>query len=80
MRKVTCYETSDGVLYRLRHHAQRHAEDRYGAALTDLAHKAVRVEKYTAMLCFIEENLDAFVALRDLKADTGLEPDISEEE
>jgi F0F1-type ATP synthase delta subunit len=80
MRRVIRYQTSDGALHESEGTARRHADDRYGTALTDLARKAVQVQKYAAMLCFIEENLDTFAALLDLRADTSLEPDTREEE
>ena len=79
MRRVIRYQTSDGALHTDQGAARRHADERYGAALTDLARKAVQVEKYAQMLDFIEENLDAFAALLALNADTVLEANETEE-
>lgn len=72
MTRVTRIQTSDGLLHDNYLKAERHAEERYGRALTELAHKAVRVEKYVAMAAFLEENLAAFVELKALRDDTQL--------
>lgn len=74
MTRVTRIQTSDGVLHDNFLKAERHAEERYGKALTDLAHKAVRVEKYVAMATFLEDNLAALVELKALKDDLQLAP------
>ena len=73
MKQVTRYQTLDGELHPTAHAATNHAERRYGEALTSLAHQAVRQEKYTKMVDFIDGHLDAFAALKALKADISLE-------
>lgn len=74
MKYVDRIETSDGVLHTSAINAQRHAQKRYGEALTRLAHKLVQCEKYVATAEFIDENINAFVALSLLKKDIVLEP------
>lgn len=69
MRRVNAWVTSDGQVFTDRHKAARHAEERYGAVLTALAHEAVRIEKYAAMGDFIEANLSRFIDLAALGAD-----------
>lgn len=73
MRRVIRFQTADGELHETASAARGHADRRYGDALTRLAHRAVRQEKYTKMCEFIDNNLDAFVELKALKADIDLE-------
>ncbi|RQP11931.1 MAG: hypothetical protein EAS51_04180 [Microbacteriaceae bacterium] len=79
MKRVTMYQTADGELHPSEQDAARHADRRYGDALTSLAHRAVQQEKYTKMVDFINNNLDAFVELKALKADIDLENGDEEE-
>ena len=74
MKRVTMYQTADGRLHSSEDRAFYHANERYGRAVTNLAHRAVRQEKYTKMIAFIEENLAAFTELKALKDDTYVEP------
>ena len=69
MRKVDAWVTADGRVFTDERDARRHAENRYGAALTALAHEAVRIEKYAAMGDFIEANLPRFLELAKLSDD-----------
>lgn len=69
MRKLTAWQTSDGQLFTDQRAAARHAEQRYGALLTALAHEVVRIEKYSAAGDFIESALPRFVELSALAAD-----------
>jgi len=73
MKRVTKIETADGVLHDDLGAAQRHVEALYGNALSRLAHKLVRLEKYAAMMETLNANLPAFQELLDLKADLQLE-------
>jgi hypothetical protein len=41
MKKIACYETSDGVIHREERKATKHAEERYGALLMSLAKRLV---------------------------------------
>lgn len=79
MKWVSKVQTSDGTLHDNAQKAQHHAEVRYGEALTQLAHKLVRCEKYTQMCEFLDANLDAFLQLKALKDDTVLEKGEDEE-
>lgn len=73
MKRVIRYQTADGQLHASEQAAVRHAERRYGCALTKLAHQACRIDKYIAMGEFIEENLDNFQDLARLREDIALE-------
>ena len=74
MKQVTKYETLGGKLHSSHDDARRHAERVYGDALTALANRLLRQDKYTAMCNFIDANLDDFESLRQLKADIELQP------
>ena len=69
MRYIHRIQTSDGVVHESLEKAKRHADDRYGQALTDLARKLVLLEKYTKVMDFIDQNLQDFTALAALKRD-----------
>ena len=79
MKRVIRFQTVDGALHETASAARGHADRRYGEAMTRLAHRAVQQEKYTKMVDFIDNNLDAFVELKALKADIDLENDDGEE-
>jgi len=72
MKWVRNVQTRDGTLHNNVLRATEHAERLYGEALSRLAHRAVAVEKYSKMMEFIDANLDAFIELKALKADTTL--------
>lgn len=74
MKQVTRYQTSDGALHDDDKQAKRYAENRYGLALSCLAHAAVQQIKYSHMLDFIDSKLADFVALQALKDDCAVEP------
>lgn len=75
MRKVTKYQTLDGVLHDSEQAAQSHADWKYDELLDSLARAAVDVQKYVGMLNFIEKNLPLFLKLQMLKEDTKLQED-----
>ena len=52
--------------------ARNHAERRYGDALCKLARGLLEL-KYTQTTEYLDENLDAFVELHQLKTDIPLE-------
>ena len=79
MKRVIRFQTADGALHETASAARGHADRRYGDAMTRLAHRAVQQEKYTKMVDFIDNNLDAFEELKALKADIDLENDDGEE-
>jgi len=74
MRRVEAWVTADGAVFTDHGKAVRHAQQRYGDALTALAHEAVRIERYTAMCDFIEAALPRFQELAALRADCVEEP------
>lgn len=79
---MTCfpaYKTSDGQIFESQKDALRHADNRYGNALTSLAHKLVQIEKYKDMVPFLEENLHLFMEVSALKQDCELIEDGDEE-
>ncbi len=61
-------------MFDTRRAALRHADNRFGDALTKLAHEILRVEKYADMTVFLENNLARFAALADLAKDRDCEP------
>lgn len=74
MKRISTFETSDGVLHREYLQAMRHSENRYGDALTQMAHELLSVEKYPLMIEFLENNLGRFATISELKADCILPP------
>lgn len=75
MTRVTMLKTSDGKLHNTTDDAIRYAEQRYGNALTTLAHKLVVLGKYNAVVNFLDNNRDAFIELLDLSNDRMLPTD-----
>ena len=75
MRKVTKYQTLDGVLHDNEQAARLHADQKYGELLASLARATVDVQKYVDMLDFIEKNLPLFLKLQTLKDDMKLQDD-----
>lgn len=69
MRQITAWQTSDGITHANRNTALRHAEERYGNALCALAREAVTIDKYQAMIQFLEKALPRFAHLSELSAD-----------
>ena len=72
MKYVTRIQTLDGTLFEDKHMARNHAERRYGDALCKLARGLLEL-KYTQTTEYLDENLDAFVELHQLKTDIPLE-------
>jgi hypothetical protein len=69
MKAVTRIQTFDGQLHETEYDAKNHVERIYGELLSSIAHKLVRIEKYTAMCDFVDANLDLFTQLSAIKAD-----------
>lgn len=80
MKRITAFTTADGQVFLIEHDAKRHAEDRFGNALTALAHAAVLQDKYIMMGDFIERNLPRFVELAALQRDCKLEETIGDDQ
>ncbi len=76
--QVTRFETLDGALHASPLDAKRHAEKRYGDALTAISHKLARLEKYAAIQDFIDANLGEFTALAELREDCEMSPETDE--
>ena len=75
MRKITAYVTSDGVIHDDWPKAKRHAENRYGAQLTKMAHELVAIEKYSQMIDKLDGYKGSMRHLLDLSADLIVEED-----
>ena len=73
MKRVQRYQTRDGKLHDTLAKARRHAEVVYGEALSKIAHRLVHIEKYSDFQQYIEDHLDDFVRLKELKSDAELE-------
>lgn len=73
MRKIVCYQTSDGALHEDADSAWRHVSDQYSTKLMFLAQEVAAIKDYPAAWRFIEQTLDTFVELKALAADMVLE-------
>lgn len=80
MKKVIRYQTSDGVEHKNFESATKYADNRYGNALTSLAHELLRVQKYRLMVEFLENNLGRFVEVQRFKDDIPLKDDDDEDD
>ena len=49
------------------------ANNRFGNAITGLAHQLLRIDKYSEMVVYLEQNLHLFVEAAALKNDLALE-------
>ncbi len=75
MKVVQRYETSDGVIHESYEKAHKHADNRYGSILTELAWKLAQICKYKDMIAFLEDdaNIQKFLDLQKLKDDIKVE-------
>jgi hypothetical protein len=70
VKRVTCYQTADGVLHPTEDDARRAADRHYGNALSHHAHALARLDgKYSAILAWLDANVDSLVALKALRDD-----------
>lgn len=70
MKRVTAYTTSDAGVYLSRREAHRHADKRYGDALTKHAHALARCNgKFSAFLDYLEAHTATLAELDALKRD-----------
>lgn len=69
MKRVIKYQTSDGKLHDTVLAAQNHADKRYGAKVTELAHQIAALEKYGKISAFIDNSLAEFRTLLALHND-----------
>lgn len=72
MIKVTMYKTSDGQAHESWDAAKKHAEERYGALVCELARGICNVTKYEAATKFVETYATSFARLVELKEDMKL--------
>ena len=79
MTRVTKWQTLDGKLHDTPLRAEQHADAQYAQAVSAIAAKLVHLDKYQDVKTFIDENLNAFVALKTLKADIEI-PKYDEDE
>lgn len=73
MRKVAAWVTADNVVHLSHQGAKSHADNRYGTQLCKLARELVAIDKYTAMVAYLQAHGDKFVKLAQLKADIEVE-------
>jgi hypothetical protein len=73
MKTVTMIQTQDGEYHTDEQSAKRHADKVYGEALSVMAARLVRIEKYSPMMDFIDANLDEFRKLKALRDDYELQ-------
>ncbi len=73
MKKVTKYQTLDGVLHDSEQAARAHADQKYDELLGSLSRATFDVQKYVDMLNFIEKNLPLFLKLQTLQDDMELQ-------
>lgn len=69
MKRITAWQTCDGILWPNKRAAASHADKRYGVLLSKLAHDGARVEKYMDMIEWLESRAADFEQLALLKAD-----------
>jgi hypothetical protein len=76
MQKLIVYKTSDGKIHENINDAEKYADNRYGNALKSLAYQLVRgidlkkpIERYNAIVDFLEAHLAEFVEVQKLKDD-----------
>lgn len=73
MRKTRAWITRDEVVHLSLERAKSHASNRYGTALCKLAREMVAIEKYQAMVDWLEANGSRIVELEELKADQDIQ-------
>ena len=79
MKKIIVYETSDNVLHKSLSEAVNHADKRYGAQLSKMAHELVAIEKYTQMMDKLDSYRGSMQLLIDLAQDLKLESNFDDE-
>lgn len=69
MKPVTAYMTNDGTLHRTLREAKHYADERVGAVIVEHAHKLVRLNSYSDVVSYLENNATALAKLAELIAD-----------
>lgn len=72
MHELTAFRTADGQLHASRGAATRHADKRFGEAVSRHAHALARLEKYTAICAYLDDNAEALAELAALKRDRDI--------
>lgn len=81
MKKVKVYEIASGARFDTYDEAQRVINKQYGNLLTSIARMIVAHEgKYVKIVQWIDENLDMFLKLAEIKQDLNLEGESDVEE
>lgn len=73
MKRITTFETSDGKIHRTQKEAERHAENRMGAAIDQLAYRLCDITKMQEMRSFLEQHAEELAGILPLKKDLELE-------
>lgn len=67
MHEIKLIQTNDGKRFKTGKEALRYLDDRFGEVICPLASTLANITKYSETLNFIEENLDSFRTLIELK-------------
>lgn len=67
MQKITKIMTDDESIFDTEKEARKYLDKKYGEHLTSVAHKILKHEKYEKLLEFLDENLNIFKELIELK-------------
>jgi F0F1-type ATP synthase delta subunit len=78
MKTIKGYQTEDGKVHITLENAKTYADNRYGNALLTLAKHLVTIDKYKEMTEFLDNNLQRFLKLQELKDDIHNEPETDE--
>lgn len=73
MRRARAFVTMDGVVHLSHDRALSHASNRYGTALCKLARELVAIEKYQAMVEWLEANSHRLEELDRLRVDQEIQ-------
>jgi len=77
MEKLTAYKLNDGQIFDNYKDAKKKAESLYATALSKIAAKILDHGKHTDLMAFIDENLDVFGELNELREDKDSIDDFS---
>lgn len=75
MKKITAYVTSDGKIWPDHQTAKNAAFNKFAAAVEKIAHKLVRMDKYTAVQGYLEGAVEdgSLLELIDLRKDCDVQ-------
>lgn len=72
MKTITMYQTYDGAVHPTQKAAYHHLDVKYGDLMSRVAGKLCQIDKYKATSEYIDENLDQFLLLKQIKDDMKL--------